>query len=798
MVRRRGEPGFTRIGWDEALDLIAERIRASTPERLGFYLTSRGTPNETYYAAQKAVRAMGTNSVDNAARVCHSPSTFALKGALGVAATTCSYSDWIGSDLVVFIGSNLANNQPVAMKYLYHAKKAGTKVAVVNPYREPGMERYWVPSNVESALFGTKITDRFFLINVGGDIAFLNGALKHMIERGWVDRDFIDDHTDGLRRARPGGRRAVLGGAGGPRRRPTAEMEEFAEMLGKARTAVLVWSMGVTQHEFGEDNVRAIINLGLTKGFVGRDKCGLMPIRGHSGVQGGAEMGAYATVLPGGLPIDEANAARFSALWGFAVPATTGMTAPEMIDAAHEGRLDVLFSSGGNFLEVLPDPDSCRRALGRVPLRVHMDIVLSSQMLVDPADTVVLLPAATRYEMPGGVTETSTERRIIFSPEIPGPRIGEARPEWEVFVDLAPRVRPELAERLHYQGTAAIRADIARAVPVYDGIQHLAKFGDQFQYGGPHLCAGWKFPTPDGKAHFSVVPLPSLDQPEGTFRVATRRGKQFNSMVHEQADPSNRRFARRSWSAAPTPSGSASPTATRWCCAAMSASTAAGSTSPRSPPATSRSTGPKARCSSTATAARRRRASPTTTPSAPWRRRTRPSRPRHRAAEGDDGPAPRQQDPHNHGVQPARGSPRSPFSCRTAFSVPSKSKAPQQAISPVAVAAERNHAAAGAAPLVERARQMASTRARANDRNSEPDQADGRFRQVITSRSRQGPSCLVMRPSQDDRVRSRRFAGFGGGAGACCPGPIGCPDVLGGGDVGQRDRVERPEARLGP
>jgi len=540
MVRRRGEPGFTRIGWDEALDLVAGRIRASSPGRLGVYLTSRGTPNETYFAAQKAVRAMGTNSVDNAARVCHSPSTFGLKGALGVAATTCSYSDWIGSDLVVFVGANVANNQPVAMKYLYHAKKAGTKIAVVNPYREPGMERYWVPSNVESALFGTKIADRYFLINVGGDIGFLNGALKHMIERGFLDRGFIERHTEGFDRLA----QAVNGQsweelealAGAPR----SEMEEFAELLGKARTAVLVWSMGVTQHEYGEDNVRAIINLGLTKGFVGRDKCGLMPIRGHSGVQGGAEMSAYATVLPGGLPIDETNAARFSALWGFEVPATTGMTAPEMIDAADEGRLDVLVSSGGNFLEVLPDPDWCRRALGRVPVRVHADIVLSSQMLVDPADTVVLLPAATRYEIPGGVTETSTERRVIFSPEVPGPRIGQARPEWQVFVELARRVRPELAERLHYQGTAAIRADIARAIPAYDGIQRLAKFGDQFQYGGPHLCAGWRFPTADGKAHFSVVQPPKLDQPESTFRVATRRGKQFNSMVLERVDPSNR------------------------------------------------------------------------------------------------------------------------------------------------------------------------------------------------------------------------------------------------------------------
>ena len=191
-------------------------------------------------------------------------------------------------------------------------------------------------------------------------------------------------------------------------------MLELAELLHRAETAVLVWSMGVTQHTFGEDNVRAVINLGLSKGFVGRDKCGLMPIRGHSGVQGGAEMGAYSTALPGGLPITAENAARFSDLWGFEVPTDTGLTAVEMIDAGHDGDLDVLVSSGGNFLEVLPDPAYCHDALARIPLRVHIDICLSSQMLVDPADTVLVLPAETRDEMTGGVTETSTERRIIF------------------------------------------------------------------------------------------------------------------------------------------------------------------------------------------------------------------------------------------------------------------------------------------------------------------------------------------------------------------------------------------------
>ncbi|MCF2149149.1 FdhF/YdeP family oxidoreductase [Desmonostoc muscorum LEGE 12446] len=536
MIRQRGEQGFRRVDWDEALEVIANRIRATTPDRLSFYVTSRGTVNETYYATQKAVRAMGSNNIDNAARICHSPSTAGLKAALGAGATTCSYKDWIGTDLLVFIGSNVANNQPVTVKYLHYAKKAGTKIVVINTYREPGMERYWVPSIVESALFGTKFAEDFFLINMGGDIAFLNGTIKHIIANNWVDESFINLHTAGfaeLKASLESQSWEELERLSGTSRE---EMYAFAKMVGEANKAVFVWSMGITQHECGEDNVRSVINLALTKGFVGREGCGLMPIRGHSGVQGGAEMGCYATVFPGGKPITPEHAAQFSQLWGFEVPATKGLIAPEMINAAHQGQLDVLFSVGGNFLEVLPEPDYVEAALKQIPLRVHMDIVLSSQMLVEPADTVVLLPATTRYEIPGGVTETNTERRVIFSPEIPGPRIGEARPEWQVFLELARRVKPDLADKLVFANTSAMRQEIAQAVPQYAGIQHLQQPGDQFQYGGSHLCFGWNFPTADGKAHFGVLLPPQRELPEGCFFVATRRGKQFNSMVQERRD----------------------------------------------------------------------------------------------------------------------------------------------------------------------------------------------------------------------------------------------------------------------
>jgi molybdopterin-dependent oxidoreductase alpha subunit len=538
MIRRRGEPGFRRISWEEALALIAGKIKASRPEQLYFYMTSRGVPNETYYAAQKAVRALGTNNIDNAARICHSPSTFALKAALGVAATTCSYTDLIGTDLVVFFGSNVANNQPVMMKYLYYARKAGTKVAVVNPYREPAMERYWVPSDVESALFGTKIAEHFFPVQASGDVAFLHGTLKHMIGEGWVNGDFIGNHTSGFEELRSLLNQfswEQLEAASGVSRE---RMRDFAQLLAGAERAVFVWGMGITQHTCGEENVHAIVNLALAKGFVGREGCGLMPIRGHSGVQGGAEMGAYATVFPGGLPITEENAAKFSKSWGFPVPKKAGLTAPEMLELALQRELEVLWSMGGDFREVMPDPELVESALKTIPLRVHQDIVLSSQMLVEPDETVILLPSTTRYEIPGGVSETSTERRVIFSPEIPGPRIDEVRSEWEVFLEIARRVRPEWADKLTFAGTEAIREEIARMIPSYQGIQDLKKRGDSFQYGGPMLCAGWKFSTGDGKAHFKAVKLPQVEVPAGAFRVVTRRGKQFNSMVHEDIDAS--------------------------------------------------------------------------------------------------------------------------------------------------------------------------------------------------------------------------------------------------------------------
>jgi len=311
--------------------------------------------------------------------------------------------------------------------------------------------------------------------------------------------------------------------------------------------------MGITQHNYGADGVSMVLNLGLLKGWVGRDKCGLMPIRGHSSVQGGAEMGAYSTAFPGGKPVNAENAKKLSEQYGFPVPDWPGITSVEMVEAAGRGELDLLYCLGGNFLRTLPEPEHVRAAMANVPLRVHQDIILTDQMLIPAKEAVLLLPAKTRYEQDDGGHETTTERRVAFSPEIPR-QVGEAKAEWKILREMAAATYPERAAQLGCETGWQMREEIARVVPFYDGVQHLNQTGEAFQYGGPHLCADGKFPTADGKAHFKAIALPAepVKSSGGTtfrnrqsavgsrqFMVSTRRGKQFNSLIYAEVDPLN-------------------------------------------------------------------------------------------------------------------------------------------------------------------------------------------------------------------------------------------------------------------
>lgn len=538
MLRERGQKRFRRISWDEALDLAAVRLRAADPKRVAFYLTSRGLTNEVYYVAQKLARLLGTNHIDNAARLCHAASTTALKQTLGVGAATVSFRDWLRTDLLVLWGSNLANNQPVSMKYLYHAKKNGARVVVVNPFREPGLERYWIPSILPSALFGTRFTDEFYPVRVGGDVAFQNGVLKLLIEMDAVDHDFIARHTTGwpeLKAHLDAERWPDLEVSAGL---PRTEFERFARTYAAAGKAIFIWSMGLTQHRNGVDNVKGVVNLALARGMVGRPGCGLVPIRGHSGVQGGSECGAVPDSFPGGVAVNEEGARRFESYWGLSMPAWKGMHCGAMLEAAAAGDLDVLYVIGGNFLETMPEPERMRYSLEHLPFRVHQDIIVNTSMLVEAGEATLLLPARTRYETEGGGTQTSTERRIRYSPYIGGHQVGEARSEWEILRDLGLRVLGNEARRaINFGDADSIRAEMDRVMPLYRGIAQLKAEGQSFQYGGERLLEGGVCPNlPEGRARFSILTPPDHPAREGRFTLTTRRGTQFNSMVYTDRD----------------------------------------------------------------------------------------------------------------------------------------------------------------------------------------------------------------------------------------------------------------------
>lgn len=549
LIRKPGDKKFSRLSWDDALNIVSDKMKSLPPKQFAFYLTSRGITNETYYVAGKTARFLGTNNIDNASRICHSPSKTALTRSLGIGASSCNYKDWIGADVLVFWGSVAANNQPVSTKYMYAAKRKGTKIIIINPYYEPSMDKYWIPSIPDSALFGTKVADDVFQVNIGGDIAFMHGVMKHWFEMeeknpgSAIDLNFVQQHVNGLEELKAKVTSYNWDQLEQSSGMSKQRMVELSDLLARSKSAVFVWSMGLTQHRFGTDNVSQVANLALLRGFIGRENCGVMPIRGHSGVQGSGEMGADPFSLPGG-GMDDENKKRIEKYWGFNLPKWQGDTVGVSLENAllpedHEHKLKLYYMSGGNFLETMPNPEYVKQCLENLDIRVHQDIIFNTSTLIDAKEAVIVLPAMTRYEQPGGGTSTSTERMVYLSPEIEGPRIGEARAEWEIYMELAQRVKPDYQHLINFRDAQHIREEISHTAPNYDGIQFLKEDGDVFQWGGAWLCEGGICPTDDGKGNLIAIDIPELRKPEGHFYVTTRRGKQFNSMIYSDSDPFN-------------------------------------------------------------------------------------------------------------------------------------------------------------------------------------------------------------------------------------------------------------------
>ncbi|MFI5290602.1 MAG: molybdopterin-dependent oxidoreductase, partial [Polyangia bacterium] len=387
--------------------------------------------------------------------------------------------------------------------------------------------------------FGTALTDDFFPVRPGGDIAFFSGVLKSLDEQGGWDDAYIAERTVGAGELRAHLKTLDWDELVKESGIEKSELERFATLYKNAKRTVLLYSMGLTQYTFGVENVKMVVNVALARGNLGREKCGIIPIRGHSGVQGTAECGVDSDKLPGSQEINEESCARFEKAWGHPIPHRKGLKAAHALDAAADGKMDFLYLVGGNFLETMPDPDNARQGLSRPKVRIHQDIVLNTSTLVDAGERVLVLPAQTRYE--SGGTSTSTERRIRYSPKIVDPegaRIPEAKAEWEIPALIG---RALLGEKENgafaWQSTDEIRAEMGALMPMYQGIETLKAEGEFVQWGGARLGQNGFPNMPEGRAVFTPLALPATAIPDGKFRLATRRGKQFNSITYGAYDP---------------------------------------------------------------------------------------------------------------------------------------------------------------------------------------------------------------------------------------------------------------------
>jgi formate dehydrogenase major subunit len=498
-------PAFRPASWEEALDLVATRLAAIRDEHGPDALAGFGSAkcsNEEAYLFQKLMRAgLGTNNVDHCTRLCHASSVAALLETIGSGAVTTTYGDVENADVALVAGSNTTSNHPVAATFFKQARKRGTKLVVVDPRRETIADH----------------ADWFCRIKPGTDVAFYNAMMQVIIEEGLVDEDFVSRRThdfDALRDAvasyTPERSSRICGV-------PAGTIREVARLFGRARSAILFWGMGISQHVYGTNNARCLISLALMTGNVGKPGAGLHPLRGQNNVQGASDAGLIPMVYPDYQPVGDAEVrAKFEAAWGRPLSPEPGLTVVEISRAALDGRVRGMYIMGENPFLSDPNVNKVREALANLDFLVVQDIFLTET--AEFAD--VILPASAYLEKDG--TYTNTDRRVqLGRPALAPP--GEARLDWQILQDVSTR----LGLPMHYESTAEIFEEFAGLTSSYASLRHsnLGAHGklwpnpDPEREEGPVVLFDDRFPTADGRARFvpaeweAAPELPDDDYP---------------------------------------------------------------------------------------------------------------------------------------------------------------------------------------------------------------------------------------------------------------------------------------------
>ena len=446
-LKKTGD-GWARISWDEAMDLIVRGLGGALkkfgPERVGFLSSSKCT-NEENYLIEKMARCLGSKNIDNCARLCHAPSVVGLNRTLGAAGMTNPIPDLANSKCVFIIGSNLAENHAILSRWIHRAKDSGAVVIVADPRMT---HTAWM-------------ADIFLQLKPGTDVALLDGLAHVIIKEGLIDRDYIakwtrgyDELVEAVRDYSPEKVSEITGV-------PAEDIVRAARAYAISPASVILYSMGITQHSTGTDNVQAVANLALICGHLGKPGSGVMPLRGQNNVQGACDMGALAEFYPGYKKADDPGTAKFfSSGWNVSsLPVGRGLTATEMIDSAASGDIKAMYIVGEDPANSDPSSNHTRDALEKLDFLVVQDIFMTAT--VQLAD--VVLPAAVWAEKAG--TYTSTERRVQWSQKAVSPP-GEALSDLEIVCDVA----NHLGLDFDYPNAAAVLAEINRLVPQYGGI----------------------------------------------------------------------------------------------------------------------------------------------------------------------------------------------------------------------------------------------------------------------------------------------------------------------------------------
>ncbi len=521
---------FEKMTWEAALDLVGDKFKASPSEKTFFYSSGRSS-NEAAFILQLFARLYGTNNVNNCSFYCHQASGVGLNSTIGSGTATIQLEDLKKADLIFVIGANPSSNHPRFLTELMHCRRRGGKVVVVNPAKEPGLIRFAIPSDVRSMLSGgSPIASDYVQPHIGGDIAFIKGVAKALINNEHCDNDFIQKYTNGFEEycidIEESKWKDIEECSGISKGR----IEHIASVYLQSKNAVFAWSMGITHHQHGVDNVESIVNLALLRGMVGKKFAGLLPLRGHSNVQGIGSVG----MTPA---LKEQVFKNMEEKLSISLPKQKGMDTMACMHAAYRNEIDCAFLLGGNLFGSNPDSQFAEKSLSRIPFKVYLNTTINMGHIYGSEAEVVILPCAARDEEQQATTQ---ESMFNFVRKSDGGivRLDNVRSETDIICELALNIIDNASvDFSEFKKHKNIRKAIACTIPGFEKLIELEEKDKEFQIDGRTLHSP-EFNTPDKKANFKVVDIPKLSlNTKMDFQLTTVRSEgQFNTIIYEEHD----------------------------------------------------------------------------------------------------------------------------------------------------------------------------------------------------------------------------------------------------------------------